>query len=221
MPIYLPDTNLFRYLDNNDMGSYKQAAQAFFSKAQKEQTEGRSITLLSEEVKCELEVQMHTLKDRKKRILQVMLEQATVSANLPIQLEHDLRKFSNYIRSPKINSVFNIPDYKTGYLRTSDARILVNAYVNDATLEKPLLIFHCNSNGCIFYANIEGSEVKTSSDPQFFLFSILTKQPTPQAPPHAPYSQTHQATHAPHSLTLYSLSYFLIHLPRGIRGHIF
>lgn len=134
MPIYLPDTNLFRYLDNNDMGSYKQAAQAFFSKAQKEQAEGRSITLLSEEVKCELEVQMHTLKDREKRISQVMLEQATVSANLPIQLEHDLRKFSNYIRSPKFNSVFNIPDYKTGYLRTSDARILVDAYVNDAIL---------------------------------------------------------------------------------------
>lgn len=134
MSIYLPDTNLFRYLDNNDMESYKKAAQAFFSQAQKEQAEGKSITLLSEEVKCELEVQMHTLKPREKRISQGMLEQSTVSANLSVQLEHDLRKFSNYIRSPKFNSVFNIPDYKMDYLRTSDARILVDAYVNDAVL---------------------------------------------------------------------------------------
>ncbi|WP_270164782.1 hypothetical protein [Paenibacillus sp. SYP-B4298] len=50
MPDYLPDTNLFRYMDNNDVASYKQAAQAFFSQAQKEVAEGRSIILLSEEV---------------------------------------------------------------------------------------------------------------------------------------------------------------------------
>lgn len=133
MSIYLPDTNLFRYLDNDDMESYKQAAQAFFSRAQKEQAEEKSIVLLSEEVKCELEVQMHTLKEREKRIIQGMLGQ-TVSANLSVQLEHDLRKFSNYIRSPKFNSVFKIPGYKMDYLRTSDARILVDAYANDAVL---------------------------------------------------------------------------------------
>ncbi|WP_150274927.1 DUF4411 family protein [Paenibacillus tepidiphilus] len=133
MSVYLPDTNLFRYLDNKDMESYKKAAQAFFSQAQKEQAEGTSIILLSEEVKCELEVQMHTLKDREKRSIQGMLGQ-TVSANLSVQLEHDLRKFSNYIRSPRFEGVFKIPEYKIDYLRTSDARILVDAYVNDAVL---------------------------------------------------------------------------------------
>jgi hypothetical protein len=134
MPDYLPDTNLFRYMDNNDVESYKQAAQAFFSQAQKEVSEGKSIILLSEEVKCELEVQMHTLKDREKRIIQDMLGQTTVNANLSVQLEHDLRNFSNYIRSTKFNGVFKIPDYKMDYLRTSDARILVDAYLNDAVL---------------------------------------------------------------------------------------
>lgn len=135
MPVYLPDTNLFRYRENNDIESYKQAAQAFFSQAQKEIAEEKSIILLSKEVKCELEVQMYTLKDRGQRIIQSMLGQTTsVSANLPVQLEHDLRRFSNYIRSPQFNGVFQIPHYKMDYLRTSDARILVDAYLNDAVL---------------------------------------------------------------------------------------
>ncbi|ASA24799.1 DUF4411 family protein [Paenibacillus donghaensis] len=135
MSAYLLDSNLFRYMHNDDNAAYQKAAKEFFTTARKEVLDGQSIILLSAEVKCELEVQMHTLKDRSKRIICDMLEgYLPVSANLSVDLEHELRKFSNYIRSNKFNSIFKNPHYKIDYLRASDARILVDAYLNDAIL---------------------------------------------------------------------------------------
>jgi len=136
MPVYLPDTNLFRYMDNNDLETYKQAAREFFTMARQEIVEGKSQILVSPEVKCELEVQMHTLKAREQqsvRNLLAVLPQST-NTNLPIDLERDLRIFSNYIRSSQFKGIFKIPHYKHDYLHISDARILADAYRNDAVL---------------------------------------------------------------------------------------
>lgn len=134
MPVYLLDSNLYRYT-HDDNKAYQEAAKEFFTTARQEVLDGQSVILLSGEVKCELEVQMHTLKDKDQRIISGMLGGYTpVSANLSVDLEHDLRKFSNYIRSTKFNGIFKDPNYKLDYLRASDARILVDAYVNDAVL---------------------------------------------------------------------------------------
>ena len=123
-------------MDNNDLETYKQAAQEFFTMARREIMEGKSQILLSSEVKCELEVQMHTLKTREQQTIRRLLAglPQTMNANLPVDLEQELRIFSNYIRATQFNGIFKIPDYKLDYLRTSDARILVDAYRNDAVL---------------------------------------------------------------------------------------
>ncbi|MFB9276332.1 hypothetical protein [Cohnella cellulosilytica] len=137
MPAYLLDSNLYRYMHNDNNQAYQAAAKEFFTTLRQEiaDSDGQSFILLSAEVKCELEVQMQTLKDRDQRIISGMLEGYTpVSTTFPADLEHDLRKFSNYIRSTKFNGIFKDPNYRLDYLRVSDTRILVDSYVNDAVL---------------------------------------------------------------------------------------
>lgn len=134
MPDYLPDTNLFRYLDVQNE-AYKTAARDFFAGIQADAAAGKAKIFLSAEVDCELEVQMHTLSEREGHTIQEKLRGLTrVNADLSKALEHDLRKFSNYIRSTKFRDVFKIPGYKMEYLQASDARILVDAYINDAVI---------------------------------------------------------------------------------------
>lgn len=134
MTDYLLDTNLFRYLDV-PTEAYKTAARDFFVGVQTDVIKGKTTLFLSAEVACELDVQMHTLREKEKRAIRNMLPVLTqVNADLPKALEHDLRKFSNYLRSPKFNDLFKVAGYKMEYLKASDARIMVDAYMSDAVI---------------------------------------------------------------------------------------
>lgn len=114
----------------------RDACLAFWNRVRKELSEGTAELIVSKEVEVELNVQCHTLLKTEKKKVRQYLEYATVddTFDLSIKLERELRDFSNYSRSNKFRHFFNIGSYKWDYLRASDARILVDAYLNDAIL---------------------------------------------------------------------------------------
>lgn len=134
--VYLLDTNLFRYKvnDNVDQVLYRKAANEFWTQALEKAIIDKATIITSKEVECELRVQMQTLAPRYQALLAALLDEIIIVGSvLPIELEYELRIFSNYIRTPEIRSILEI-DGEIGYLKASDARIMVDALMNDAIL---------------------------------------------------------------------------------------
>jgi len=140
--IYMVDTNVFRYRvyeignlsvkSEQDKQQHKLNARAFFDKATSEAANKEAIIMVSGETKQELTVQAHTLKTESKRYNKILKTCSIENTEVPQKLEFMLRDFSNYIRGNYSGLVET--GRKTDYLQTSDARILVHAYLNDAVL---------------------------------------------------------------------------------------
>jgi hypothetical protein len=127
---YLADTNVFRYASNL---LYKHQAMSFWNKVYYEVAQDQATIMICDEVAQELKVQLYTIPKEVKVINQILANVDTDTFQLPMELEYELRDFSNYMRA-YYQSVLTIPGYKMNYLQASDARILVSAYMNDAVL---------------------------------------------------------------------------------------
>lgn len=133
MQTFLPDTNAFRYLNGEE--SLKRAASAFFTGLEPKVQDGTAKVLLSAEVACELKVQTHPLTARDATSIDTALSGLRqIDSNFSKALEHKLRNFSNYIRSARFGGAFMVASYSLNHLKASDARIMVDAYLSDATL---------------------------------------------------------------------------------------
>ncbi|MBA2937089.1 DUF4411 family protein [Paenibacillus sp. CGMCC 1.16610] len=137
--IYHPDTNLFCYLINDakDQQDYRKSATEFWEKVLLEATQKTAKIVISKEVERELRVQMQTLKEKKRKIIEEILETNSnrIDQSFSMDLETELRIFSNFIRSEPIRPLLNIPGYKfKDYPKVSDIRILVDALMNEAVL---------------------------------------------------------------------------------------
>ncbi|MBS2967566.1 DUF4411 family protein [Metabacillus sp. KIGAM252] len=146
---YMPDTNCFRYksyimqkIVEGEMESdeqiqrreYKEAANRFWNKIMEESNRKEAEILVSAEVVQELKVQSYTLdKKETKPILKLLEILDEETAAVPNEIEYQLREFSNYARR-KFGGLIIPPGRKMDYLRASDARILIHAYLNDAIL---------------------------------------------------------------------------------------
>lgn len=141
--IYMVDTNVFRYhaykigdTSNNEevkRKKYRDEARTFFEMAFNEAQSKKALLMVSDETVHELSVQAYTLKNESKTYKRVLKHFSVENTEVPKSLEYMLRDFSNYIRG-KFGSELVEEGRKTDYLRTSDARILVHAYLNDAIL---------------------------------------------------------------------------------------
>jgi len=146
--LYMPDTNCFRYASSilqktdkeNDEQSnrrlYKNAATSFWNKVILESERKEAKILVSSEVIQELKVQSYTLdKKENKSIMRLLskLEEELESTVIPQEVEFSLREFSNYSRK-NFGNLLTPPGRKMEYLRTSDARIFIHAYLNDAII---------------------------------------------------------------------------------------
>lgn len=102
---YMPDTNMFRdYVNGNaQQANFKQAAQDFWNKAKTEAAARTAEIKIPKEVEAELRIQMHTFNSKKdKNIITKILEDnklGIVDFDLPVELERELREFTNYLRN--------------------------------------------------------------------------------------------------------------------------
>jgi hypothetical protein len=146
---YMPDTNCFRYKayilqkieedkeesdDHKQRREYKEAANRFWDKIIEEARKEEAEILVSSEVVQELKVQSYTLDNKERKpitkLLSILEEE---SAPVPQEIEFQLREFSNYARK-QFGGLIVPPGKKMDYLRASDARIFIHAYLNDAIL---------------------------------------------------------------------------------------
>ena len=146
--VYMMDTNVIRYQVGRNSSleerRLKQAAIEFWGTVQEETLARRTEIMLPKEVVAELDIQMHSLTLQKQDKLRIIIESLLIdSFDLSLSLEYDLRKFSSYVIHhyrehliPKQQTTMQHgkSSYKIEYLQTSDARILVSAYLNDAIL---------------------------------------------------------------------------------------
>ncbi|NGZ74981.1 PIN domain-containing protein [Saccharibacillus alkalitolerans] len=146
---YMLDTNLLRYLTGKDSNQaelqrLKESAEEFWTKSLHEVRDTGAAILLPQEVVRELSVQMHVLpNETQEQLNRIIASLEKESFDLSSSLEYELRKFSSYaiqkyqdqIRPrQQTTTQGGMKDYKLEYLQTSDARILVSAYLNDAIL---------------------------------------------------------------------------------------
>ncbi|ALS79614.1 hypothetical protein AUO94_13700 [Planococcus kocurii] len=130
---YTIDTNVIRY-DTNKTGApdLKKAAKIFWRTIKEEVENGRAVILVPAEVVRELKVQSHTLTDNENSKTQKLLAHChEISPSVSIELEHQIRVMSAYLRS-KYKSDIGHP--KMAYGGVSDARILYSAYYEDSIL---------------------------------------------------------------------------------------
>ena len=135
---YIIDTNVFRdaTAPGNDAGvkMRRQQANDFF---QKLATDEKAILLIPDEVKLELMVQMVAkgLRASEKRKIARLINQCTLSSNvLSSEMEKHLRIMSAYISSHYRHEFEQEIGLKAQYLRTSDARILHDAFSEDGVI---------------------------------------------------------------------------------------
>ncbi|MFP3727748.1 DUF4411 family protein [Priestia filamentosa] len=149
LKIYMIDTNVFRYRayeignlkseDEQKRDQHKRNAKEFFDKIASEAHANESLILLSEETKQELKVQAHTLIKESKTYNKIMRKLTEKNNTLvertevPLDLEYELRNFSNYIRKEYSGRLVK-KGRQTNYLQTADTRIFLHAYLNDAII---------------------------------------------------------------------------------------
>ena len=136
----MPDTNCFRYgsyiIHNNEeqRKQYKEAAIHFFQKIYKEAENKKAKIIVSSEVIQELKVQSYTLKDKENKVIKNLVSSFDVEeTEVPQEIEYLLREFSDYVRD-EYSLLLATYSIKSDYLRTSDSRIFIHAYLNDATI---------------------------------------------------------------------------------------
>ncbi|PEA01906.1 DUF4411 family protein [Bacillus cereus] len=141
---YFTDTNCYRYpsaITNKSSSpqmvakkKHKATAKKFWDNVAVEASLGKAVVMTCKEVTQELKVQSYTLEPKENRIINNLISQSNIqSIEIPTGLEYSLREFSNYARS-KYGNILTPPGYSMQYLKTSDARIFVNSYVNEAIL---------------------------------------------------------------------------------------
>ncbi len=136
----MPDTNMFRDFVNGNanQANLKQAAHDFWTSTSRLAAINQAEIKIPKEVEVELKVQMHTFtsEQHKNIITQILNQNVIVDFPLPIDLERELREFTNYLRDNNNfnQSVIRHPNYGLNYLQASDARILVTAYKYDGIL---------------------------------------------------------------------------------------
>lgn len=141
---YFTDTNCYRYAsaitngaDSKEMEVkriYKAVTKRFWDKIITETSQGEAIILTCDEVIQELKVQSHTLQGKEKKQIEKLVSQVEVDNTLiPQHLEYKLRELSNVMRS-RYGKFLTNPPRAMDYLRTSDARIFISSYLNDAIL---------------------------------------------------------------------------------------
>ena len=130
---YTVDTNFFRYhANNNGDQNLRRAAALFWRTAKEEIEKGEAVILIPAEVRRELEIQSHTLPDRENNKIQRLLANCQeVSPSVSIELEHQVRTMSAYLRANYRNTLGNLP---IEYGGVSDSRILYSAYYEDSIL---------------------------------------------------------------------------------------
>lgn len=131
---YTLDTNIFRHEASSSVeGDLRWAAKTFWRKTLHEIGSGDAVLLVPKEVMRELEVQSFTLPDRENAKISTLLEycQEIVPDQFSINLEHQIRKMSAYVRS---NFRDDMGMIKMEYGGISDVRILYSAYVEDSIL---------------------------------------------------------------------------------------
>ena len=138
--VFMPDTNMFRDFVNGNanQANLKQAAHDFWTRTRVLVALNQAEIKIPKEVEVELKIQMHTFTStvHKNILTQILNQNVIVDFPLPIELERELREFTNYVRD---NNNFNQteirhPEYGLNYLQASDARILVTAYKHDGIL---------------------------------------------------------------------------------------
>ncbi|MBP1994673.1 DUF4411 family protein [Paenibacillus eucommiae] len=138
--VYMPDTNMFRDFVNSNanQAKLKQAAHDFWTSTSTLAALNQAEIKIPKEVEAELKVQMHTFTStqHKNILTQILNQNVVVDFPLPIDLERELREFTNYLRDNNNfnQTVIRHPDYGLNYLQASDARILVTAYKYDGIL---------------------------------------------------------------------------------------
>ncbi|MDW0114371.1 DUF4411 family protein [Sporosarcina saromensis] len=131
---YTLDTNVFRHetskYANPDL---RWAAKAFWKHVLHEIGDGDAVLLVPKEVIRELEVQSFTLSDKENSKISLLLEycQDNLPDRVTIEIEHQIRMMSAYVRS---NFKQEISIDKMEYGGVSDARILYAAYDEDSIL---------------------------------------------------------------------------------------
>ncbi|RTE11777.1 DUF4411 family protein [Paenibacillus whitsoniae] len=138
--VFMPDTNMFRDFVNGNanQADLKRAAHDFWRSTAALAALNQAEIKIPKEVETELRVQMHTFTSTQhKNILTKILNQnVIVDFPLPVDLERELREFTNYLRDPNHfnQTIIRHPHYGLNYLQASDARILVTAYKYDGIL---------------------------------------------------------------------------------------
>lgn len=135
---YVLDTNVFRdaTASGNDTAAKmrRQQANDFFQKVVADE---KAILLIPYEVRLELMVQMVAkgLRASEKRKIARLINQCTLSSNiLSSEMEQHLRIMSAYISLHYRQEFEQETGLKAQYLRTSDARILHDAFSEDGVI---------------------------------------------------------------------------------------
>lgn len=135
---YVLDTNVFRDASapGNDDATKARRQQAidFFKEVSADE---KAILLIPEESKLELMVQMvaKDLRPSEKRKISRWINQCSVSSNvLESEIEQYIRMMSSYIVKRYRQEFEQETGLKAQYLRTSDARILYDAFSEDGVI---------------------------------------------------------------------------------------
>lgn len=130
---YTIDTNVIRYQAGNAGNQGLDKAARIFWRTVKEKVDtGEAAILVPAEVIRELEVQSHNLSAIENSKINLILKNCIeVSPPVSVQLEHQVRNMSAYLRKHYQEDLTNLP---MSYPGVSDARILYSAYYEDSIL---------------------------------------------------------------------------------------